>query len=375
MNGTEILAQIRLKYVNSFGNPDRKNAAVRHYFRKRGMSTIPLPGRPGSEEFMAAYAMALAGMSEAAKPEIGAKRTAPGTIDALIVSYYKSDEWRHGLEEETRKTRRRIIEKFRERHGEKRVGLMRREHVVKMLAELDKASAKRHWLKAIRPLLRHAVPTLLADDPTLGIAAPKLPKSKGYHSWTDAEIAGYRAFWPCGTQQRLVFEFALETVSRRAEVVRLGRQHVSNGWIRIERMKGSDDVEIEIAPELQAAIDAMPKGNMTFIITTSGKPRSRFGLGNDFAGWAKEAGLPDRCRLHGLKKAGMRRAAEDGATAHELMAHSGHRTLSEVQRYTTAVNNRKLAVSLSAKRRGKNANGEDTNAAPLPIQTVAKALK
>jgi integrase len=360
------LARIRLKYVNSFGNPDRKNAAVRHYFRKRGMSTIPLPGRPGSEEFMAAYAMALAGMSEAAKQEIGASRTAPGTIDALIVSYYKSDEWRHGLEEETRKTRRRIIEKFRERHGDTRVG---------MLAELDKASAKRHWLKAIRPLLRHAVPTMLADDPTLGIAAPKLPKSKGYHSWTDAEIAGYRAIWPCGTQQRLVFEFALETVSRRAEVVRLGRQHVSNGWIRIERLKGSDDVEIEIAPELQAAIDAMPKDNMTFIITTGGKPRSRFGLGNDFAGWAKEAGLPDRCRLHGLKKAGMRRAAEDGATAHELMAHSGHRTLSEVQRYTTAVNNRKLAVSLSAKRRGKNGNGEDTNAAPLPIQTVAKALK
>jgi integrase len=369
------LAQIRLKYVNSFGNPDRKNAAVRHYFRKRGMSTIPLPGRPGSEEFMAAYAMALAGISEAAKPEIGARRTAPGTIDALIVSYYKSDEWRHGLEEETRKTRRRIIEKFRERHGDKRVGLMRREHVVKMFAELEKASAKRHWLKAIRPLLRHAVPTMLAEDPTLGIIPPRLPKSKGYHSWTDAEIAGYRAFWPGGTQQRLVFEFALETVSRRAEVVRLGRQHVSNGWIRIERMKGSDDVEIEIAPELQAAIDAMPKGNLTFIVTTGGKPRSRFGLGNDFAGWAKEAGLPDRCRLHGPKKAGMRRAAEDGATAHELMAHSGHRTLSEVQRYTTAVNNRKLAVSLSAKRRGKNGNAEDTNASPLPIQTVAKALK
>jgi integrase len=369
------LAQIRLPFVNSFRNRDRKNAAVRYYFRRRGAKAIRLPGRPGSEEFRVAYEMALAGIAEAPKPEIGARRTAPGTIDALVVSYYKSDEWRHGLEEETRKTRRRIIEKFRERHGDKRVGLMRREHVMKMIAELDKASAKRLWLKSIRPLLRHAVPTMLAEDPTLGIVPPRLPRSNGYHSWTDAEIAGYRAFWLCGTQQRLVFEFALETVSRRAEVVRLGRQHVSNGWIRIERMKGSDDVEIEISPELQAAIDAMPKGNMTFIITTAGKPRSRFGLGNDFAGWAKEAGLPDRCRLHGLKKAGMRRAAEDGATAHELMAHSGHRTLSEVQRYTKAVNNRKLAVSLSAKRRGRTANGEDTNAAPLPIQTAAKALK
>src|SRR5262249_17189169 len=32
----------------------------------------------------------------------------------------------------------------------------------------------------------------------------------------------------------------------------------------------------------------------------------------DFARWATEAGLPPRCRLHGLKKGGMRRLAESG---------------------------------------------------------------
>jgi integrase len=161
-------------------------------------------------------------------------------------------------------------------------------------------------------------------------------------------------------------------VSRRAEVVRLGRQHVSNGRIRIERIKGSDDVDILIAPELQAALDAMPKSNMTFIVTASGKPRSRFGLGNDFSGWAREAGLPDRCRLHGLKKAGMRRLANDGGTTHELMAISGHRTLSEVQRYTKEYDNRKLADSGMAKRRGRNGNAEPTNT-PLPdLQTARK---
>ncbi len=369
------MARIRLRYVNSFANPDRKSATVRHYFRKRGMKAILLPGLPGSEAFMTAYAMALAGLPEAEKPEIGAKRTEPGTINALVVSYYRSDEWLHGLEEATRKHRRRIIEKFRLRHGDKRVRLLRREHVVKMLAELDKPSAKRHWLKAIRPCLRHAVPTMLAEDPTSGVAAPKLPKSKGYHSWTDAEVAQYRAYWPYGAQQRLVFEFALETVSRRAEVVRLGRQHVGNGRIRIERIKGSDDVDIPITPELQAALDAMPKDNLTFIVTAAGKPRSKVGLGNDFAKWAREARLPDRCRLHGLKKAGMRRLAEDGGTTHELMAWSGHRTLSEVQRYTKGANNRRLADSAMAKRRDRNANTTDTNALPEVHKHGANALK
>ena len=92
-----------------------------------------------------------------------------------------------------------------------------------------------------------------------------------------------------------------------------------------------------MSPELQAACDAMPKGHLTYIVTAYGKPRSKFGLGNDFAKWATEAGLSARCRLHGLKKAGMRRLAEDGNTAHELMAICGHKTLSEVQRYTAEV--------------------------------------
>ena len=189
-----------------------------------------------------------------------------------------------------------------------------------MLAAIERPSAKRHWLKAIRGLLRAAVPTMRRDDPTEGIAGIKMPKTKGHHTWTDEEIAQYRAYWPLGTQQRLVMEFALETASRRGEVVRLGPQHVRNGRIRIERTHGSEDVDMPMSPELQAACDAMPKVHLTYIVTAHGKPRSKYGLGNDFAKWATEAGLPARCRLHGLKKGGMRRLAEAGGTAHELMA-------------------------------------------------------
>ena len=58
------MATIRLRYVNSFTNRDRKNARVRYYFRRRGEKAIPLPGQPGSEEFMAAYGMALAAMPD-----------------------------------------------------------------------------------------------------------------------------------------------------------------------------------------------------------------------------------------------------------------------------------------------------------------------
>ena len=71
--------------------------------------------------------------------------------------YYRSDDWQK-LAADTKKNRRRVIERFRAKHGDKRVALLQREHILGMLAAIERPSAKRHWLKAIRGLLRAAVP-------------------------------------------------------------------------------------------------------------------------------------------------------------------------------------------------------------------------
>jgi integrase len=366
------MAKIRLKYINGFSNRDRKSHRMRYYFRRRGMKAIPLPGVPGSEEFMAAYAAALAGLPEHLI-EIGASRTLPGTVNALVINYYGSDGWQK-LAPDTKKNRGRVIERFRAEHGNMCVAALESGHILKMLAAIERPSAKRRWLKTIRALLRAAVPTMRGDDPTEGIPGIKMPKTKGHHTWTDEEIAQYRAYWPLGTQQRLVMEFALETASRRGEVVRFGPQHIRNGRIRIERTHGSEDVDMPMPPELQVACDAMPKAHLTYIITAYGKPRSKYGLGTDFAKWVTEAGLPTRCRLHGLKKGGMRRLAEAGGTAHELMAFSGHKTLTEVQRYTADADRKRLADAAMAKLRDQSKNADYTNTATHLHKRAAKSL-
>jgi integrase len=345
------------KYVHTFID---RTGAVRSYFRRPGFNRTSLPGLPWSPQFMAAYEIAMNGET-APRKELGAKKTRPGTIDALVVCYYRSDAWL-GLNAETQKRRRRVVEQFRLEHGAKRVAFLRRDHIERMLAVIEPLSVRRTWLQAIRGLLQSSVPGMRKDNPCESIASIRLPKTKGHHTWTDDEIRQYRSYWSLGTQQRLVLEFALETVSRRGEVVRLGPQHVRNGRIRIERTHGSADVDIPITPELQAACEAMPKEHLTYIITAYGKPRSKFGLGNDFARWATEAGLPARCRLHGLKKAGMRRFAETSFTAHELMAWSGHRTLSEVQRYTADADRKALADSGMTKVRRRSENEKVANA-------------
>jgi hypothetical protein len=112
--------------------------------------------------------------------------------------------------------------------------------------------------------LLHPSRHLRRDNPAEGLKAGKMPKTSGHHDWTDEEIAQYRDYWDLGTQECLVLEFALEALSRRCEVVRLGPQHVRNGRIKIARAKGSDGVDIIMSPELAAAVEAMPKEHLTF---------------------------------------------------------------------------------------------------------------
>jgi integrase len=342
------MARIKLKYVNAFANNKRNNRTVRYYFRRRSQPAIPLPGLPGSDAFMATYALALNSLPEPV--EIGASRTLPGTIDALVVAYYRSTEWSQ-LNPATQVKRKRVIEKFRVQHGTKRVALLQAEHIQSMLNKLDTPTARRYFYEHVKPLLRFSVPMFRKDDPTRDVVIAKLKRSTGHHCWTDDEIAQYRTHWHLGTKQRLVFELALETTSRRAEIVQLGPQHVRNGRIRIDRLHGSRPVDIPLSPEAREAIDAMVVTHLTYITTPDGRPRSPHGLAIDFAEWCDEAGLPKRCRLHGLKKAGMRRLAESGATSHKLMAVSGHRTLNMVQHYTADADRTRLADSAIAKRR------------------------
>jgi integrase len=272
------MTKVTLKFINAFANKRRKDARLRYYFRRKGQPAIPLPGAPGSHEFNEAYADALA----ATEPELGASRTAPGTIDALVVNYYSSTEW-HRLNEETKRLRKIYLEKFREQYGHCRVATLQNKDVRIILDRIEKPVVRRHWLFMLRSLMKVAIPSLRSDDPTAGIKIAH--KTRPHHTWTSQEIEQYRSRWPLGTQQRLVMELALETVSRRGELVRLGPQHIEvvDGIrkIRIQRIHGSADSFIEVTPELGAAIDAIPRQHALFITTKDGAPRSKRGLGVD----------------------------------------------------------------------------------------------
>ena len=79
------MTKIRLEYVHEFVD---RHGKARRYFRKPGFKQVPLPGAPGSDEFMTVYQLALAGQSP--RVQVGAGRTRPGSVNAAVVGYYNS---------------------------------------------------------------------------------------------------------------------------------------------------------------------------------------------------------------------------------------------------------------------------------------------
>jgi hypothetical protein len=71
----------------------------------------------------------------------------------------------------------------------------------------------------------------------------------------------------------------------------------------------------------------------------------------------REAGLPQCCKPHGLRKAAARRLAEAGCSAIEIMAIAGHKTLAEVERHTRPAEQEKLARQ-AIKRQSENKRGK-----------------
>jgi integrase len=334
------MSRIR-KYVHSFIDRRYGGAKVRHYFRRRGSKQMPLPGIPGSPEFEQAYAAAMA--NEPLPSTVGKTRIRAGSIDALVITYFNSPAFL-ALSGATQATYRGILEGFTREHGSKPLALLTRKHLEAMLARKMKTpAAANHWLRLIKTLMRFAVREgLRSDDPARDIDYIAR-KSAGFHTWNEDEIAQFESAHPIGSKARLALALLLYTAQRRSDVVKMGRQHVRAGVVHVRQQKTGTMLAIPVHPALQAMLDATPGEHLTLLVTEYGKPFTAAGFGNWFRDRCDEAGLPKHCAAHGLRKAACRRLAEAGCSANVIASISGHTTLREVERYTKAADQERMA--------------------------------
>jgi integrase len=334
------MTRIKLPYVHEFVD---RHGHARHYVRRRGCKRVPLPGLPGSAEFMAVYERALSN----APAEVGIKRTRPGSVNAAVVGYYTSLEYR-SLATGTQARIRQVLERFRRDNGEKSISTMPPKFIVTMLNKM-KPFAARNWLKALRALAKFCVAQeMCSSDPTQGIRLPRV-KSDGHHTWSGAEIAQFEATHSIGTKARLAMALGLYTTQRRGDVIRMGRQHISAGILHVRQRKTGVSLRIPVHPALQTVLDATHGEHLTFLVAKRGGPYGGGEFSEQFRIWCRAAGLSAACTFHGLRKAGCARLAEAGCSANEIASISGHRSLQEVERYTKAAEQERMARNAMAR--------------------------
>jgi integrase len=238
--------------------------------------------------------------------------------------------------------RRGILERFRADYGERPFALLPADWIEALL-DAKPPHAARSWLVTLRSLCKFAIKRgYLRTDPTANIKLESV-KSDGFHTWSEEEIARFEAHHPIGSKPRLALALLLYTAQRRSDVVRMGRQHIKAGVLTVRQGKTGAELAIPVHAHLQTVLDATPSEHLTFLVTTTGKPYGGNALSEQFRKWCDAAGLPTRCKPHGLRKAACRRLAEAGCSANEIMAISGHATLKELVRYTKAADQARLA--------------------------------
>lgn len=341
-------------------DPDR-HGNPRYYFRAPNRPKVRLKETPGTPAFEREVACARLGITyvpdgggPGAETPVVRRKFAEGTLEWLVAEYKRRAAGT--VTEKTMATRARILEeicnsltpKMKIRRGTLPYKAMEKKHIVEIRDELRPTSGARNDItKALSAMFAWAVDPadLLKVNPCSGIK--RLRAGDGFHTWTEDEVRQFEAVHPPGSKARLALNIGLYTGFRIQTIAIFGRQHrTTDGWIKIRPDKTARSsavvVEIPVLPELEAALAESPVGNMTYLVTDYGKPFSIKGLGNKMRDWCDAADL-FHCSMHGLRKAGATRAAENGATEKQLMAIFGWTTMEQASHYTEKANRKKLA--------------------------------
>lgn len=311
------------------------------YFRIDKGPRVRLPDDPSSHEFDMAYAACLA---DKPKPR-GQVSAAANTIEWLIGRYMQSAHW-VTLSPATRRQRSNIFRNVVKQNGTVDFKAITARHIRNRMAQMAATPVQaNNYLKAMNGLFAWAVKDDKREsNPCSGVE--RLPvKSDGFPAWTIEEALAFRETWPEGSMQRLALELLLHIGSRRGDLTDLGRQHLRGNVLCFRTGKTGSVVTVELPDYLVELIGRTKTGDLHFIVTSHGKPFSKAGFGNWFGSAARKAGVQKNA--HGLRKLAATIAADEGATAHELMAQFGWASPKQAEVYTRGADRARLGIRSS----------------------------
>lgn len=324
-----------------------RDGRISHWYFRRAGRRWPLRGEPGSPEFMDDY-WRLRAATEPVPGAKGPRRHPHGSFGALIDAYLADKQAFGEKKGSTQRIYRMILEPLAEVHGHKPVTLLGRRHIKQWLNARGETPGMANMLvKVVRLVLSYAVENeYRTDNPAQRI---KLFKLGEHRAWTDPECAAFEDRWPAGSMQRRAYMLAKFTGQRCGDVARMTRAHRKEGAIRVMQQKTTDgktnqEMWIPLHRDLAAEL-ALGCEHMSFLTRADGSAFDSTSLGMWFADAIDQAGLPDACVMHGLRKTAARMLAEVGCSIHEIASITGHRALKQIEDYTKAANQRTLATA------------------------------
>jgi integrase len=349
-----MMMKTELPYLSN--EPDRYGND-RLYVRRNG-KRIRIREAQGTPAFAKAYTETLQKLEARAPSTIPAPTThPPGSFGWLGAKYFASKGDFSKLAKDSQRARRNCLEKcFAEpKSGDdpdpmgncplKFLSAQKIRRIVNTKADLPGAAANRR--KHLSALCAWGVEhDYLSSNPARDVKPVQKVKGGGFYTWTIPDVVQFRDHHGIGSKAVLALGLLLFTGARRQDMVTFGKQHVRGGWLRYVPKKTlyrrRDMSQKPWLPVLADIVALSPCGSLTFLETEYGKPFTAAGFGNWFRDRCDEAGL-EQCTAHGLKKAGATLAAENGATASQLMAMFDWSTIGQAKVYTDAADRKRMA--------------------------------
>jgi integrase len=326
------------KYVSSFVD---RHGLERLRFRKTGYKSHYFKAAFGTGAFESEYRQCLGEFPLASS----AIQWPDHSVGHLVDLYYQSTGWARLKADSSRQTYSRILDRFTLEYGLRDARTLKAIHLDAIFARMaDRPAAAANLRKALGRVWRFAKKFGLVRENILLETDAITQRSRGFYTWTLADLDAFRARWPLGTKERVMFTLALWTAGRRCDLHLMGWHNVDGDWLYFHQIKVDEDHAIPISGELAECLARVPRSQSAFVVKENGQPYSRESYSNMFCDARKAAGLSVGS-LHGLRKSMATRLAEAGATDAEGMAILGHRKAETFAHYRGAADRKKLARS------------------------------
>jgi len=321
-----------------------RHGKLQRYVRLPGKRKIRLRTDPAADRlaFLDEYRAAVGGQT---MPALAFSRSREGTFAHMAEAYMRSSAFTKLDKRLTQRPRELILNKLITEIGHL-PALIETRNIREAVNSRNYGAAK-DFLSALRGVYKFAIEEEMVDrDPSRGVTL-KRPETDGFHTWTVEECTAYEAKWPLGTQARTAYAIGLYAAQRSSDAVVMGKQHLQGDRLKFTQQKNRDrkpvKIDIPLVHPLREALNAHQGKNLTFLETAYGRPFTPDGFRNRFRKWCDEAGLPEHCSFHGLRKAAATRMVEAGRTPHQIMAVLGHKTHQQAATYTAKADRASLA--------------------------------